>query len=135
LSKIIENGKEQYPYTILHYDIDCEIVLINFRERFPTTVNSDGKRPSTYEPFDFDFSDAECKRGAGGYENNRADNGSSPSKSKHDPGLNSWSNNVGHKQQTPGVNNITSVEGSHGFERSLTYLSNLFSVLLKFLII
>jgi hypothetical protein len=122
-----------YSYTILHYDIDCEIVWTNFREQtFATIVNPDGKGPSTYEAFDFDFSDAECKRRAGGYDNNRDENGSSPSTLKQDPELNNWSNDVEQRQQTSGANNITSVERGHGFERSLTYSLILFSSLLTF---
>ncbi|KAL6641319.1 hypothetical protein ACP70R_019500 [Stipagrostis hirtigluma subsp. patula] len=80
----------------------------NISERtFATTVKSDRKGPITYEAFDFDFSDADCKRRADGYESNRMENDSLPSTSKKDP----------ESKQSPGGNNGSAAERGHGFER------------------
>ncbi|KAK3153064.1 hypothetical protein QOZ80_2BG0167180 [Eleusine coracana subsp. coracana] len=89
----------------------------NYRERaFATTVNSDGKGPSVYEAFD--FGDADCKNRIDGYQNNRAENGSSPSTSKQDSeSNNNWTSDIEQRQQASGANNNTSVERIHGFER------------------
>ncbi|XP_062204954.1 serine/threonine-protein kinase BLUS1-like isoform X2 [Phragmites australis] len=86
-------------------------------QTFGTKVNSDGKDPSTNEAFDFDVSDADCKRTTDGYENNRIENDSLPSTSKQDPELNRWTSDVGQRQQTSGGNNSSTAERGHGFER------------------
>ncbi|TVU31985.1 hypothetical protein EJB05_23701 [Eragrostis curvula] len=73
----------------------------NYRERvYATTVSSDGKGSRAHEAFDFDFSDADCKRRADGYENNRAENDSLPSTSKQDPESNNWTSDVGQRHQS-----------------------------------
>lgn len=96
--------------------------MIYFRERtFATTVNSAGKGTSAYEAYDFDFGDADCKRRVDGYQNSRAENGSSPSTSKHDPESNKLTSDVEKRQQTSGANNSTTVERGHSFERSISY--------------
>ncbi|KAK3156930.1 hypothetical protein QOZ80_2AG0113930 [Eleusine coracana subsp. coracana] len=89
----------------------------NYREQaFATTVNSDGKGPSAYEAFD--FGDADCKNRIDGYQNNRAENGSSPSTSKQDSeSNNNWTSDIEQRQHASGANNNTSVERIHGFER------------------
>ncbi|GJN19908.1 hypothetical protein PR202_gb07223 [Eleusine coracana subsp. coracana] len=107
----------------------------NYRERaFATTVNSDGKGPSVYEAFD--FGDADCKNRIDGYQNNRAENGSSPSTSKQDSeSNNNWTSDIEQRQQASGANNNTSVERIHGFERSISYSLILLNDLLVFVIL
>ncbi|KAG2547825.1 hypothetical protein PVAP13_9KG127900 [Panicum virgatum] len=93
----------------------------NSREQtFATIVNSHGNRPITKEvfDFDFDFSDANPKRRADGFENNRRENDSLPSTSKRDPESNHWTSDVGQRQQTSGGNNSSVAdERGPGFER------------------
>ncbi|GJM91246.1 hypothetical protein PR202_ga07604 [Eleusine coracana subsp. coracana] len=91
----------------------------NYREQaFATTVNSDGKGPSAYEAFD--FGDADCKNRIDGYQNNRAENGSSPSTSKQDSeSNNNWTSDIEQRQHASGANNNTSVERIHGYVDSL----------------
>jgi len=93
----------------------------NSREQtFATIVNSHGNRPITKEVFnfDFDFSDANPKRRADGFENNRRENDSLPSTSKRDPESNHWTSDVGQRQQTSGGNNSSVAdERGPGFER------------------
>jgi len=93
----------------------------NSREQtFATIVNSHGNRPITKEvfDFDFDFSDANPKRRADGFENNRRENDSLPSTSKRDPESNHWTSDVGQRPQTSGGNNSSVAdERGPGFER------------------
>ncbi|KAG2536971.1 serine/threonine-protein kinase BLUS1-like isoform X2 [Panicum virgatum] len=93
----------------------------NSREQtFATIVNSHGNNPIMKEVFDFDFdiSDADPKKRADGYENNRRENDLLPSTSKRDPESNHWTSDVGQRQQTSGGNNSSvAAERGPGFER------------------
>jgi len=104
--------------------LNCDLLLYFREQTFATIVNSHGNSPIMKEVFDFDFdiSDADPKKRADGYENNRRENDLLPSTSKRDPESNHWTSDVGQRQQTSGGNNSSvAAERGPGFERSIIY--------------